>query len=111
MDKIKVVGPYILVKPEVKEERIVSHGIILTGDDAKIPETYAKIIGLGTGVTLPNGIKTKFSVKIGDTVIYKGYSGDNLQIDGEEYTFLLESDILAILSPNDKKGRPNKEKK
>jgi chaperonin GroES len=37
------------------------------------------------------------SLKVGDRVLYGKYSGTEVTIDGEEYVFMRESDILAIL--------------
>jgi len=36
-------------------------------------------------------------VKVGDKVMFKKYSPDEIKVDGEEYLVLSESDIIAIL--------------
>jgi chaperonin GroES len=38
------------------------------------------------------------SVKIGDKVMFKKYSPDEIKIDGEELLVIQESDIIAILN-------------
>jgi len=37
------------------------------------------------------------SVKPGDTVLYGKYAGTEINIDGEDYLIMRESDILAII--------------
>jgi chaperonin GroES len=36
-------------------------------------------------------------VKVGDRVIFSKYSGNEVKMDGEEYTILRQEDILAIV--------------
>ena len=35
-------------------------------------------------------------VKVGDTVLYGKYSGTELQIDGEDYLLINQSDVLYV---------------
>jgi len=37
------------------------------------------------------------SVKVGDNVMFKKYSPDEIKVDGVEYLIISESDILGIL--------------
>jgi len=37
------------------------------------------------------------TVKVGDTVLYGKYSGTELNIDGNDYLIMKESDIFAII--------------
>jgi chaperonin GroES len=37
------------------------------------------------------------SVKVGDKVMFKKYSPDEIKIEGEEYLVIGESDIIAVL--------------
>ena len=36
-------------------------------------------------------------VKVGDKVVTSKYSGTEIKLDGEEYTIVSQSDILAIV--------------
>jgi chaperonin GroES len=38
------------------------------------------------------------SVKVGETVLYRKYSGSEVKIDGVEYMIIPEKDILAIVT-------------
>lgn len=45
-----------------------------------------------------NGKKDEpMTVKVGDTVLYGKYSGTELNIDGNDYLIMKESDIFAII--------------
>ena len=36
-------------------------------------------------------------VKVGDQVVFKKYSQDEVKIDGEEFLVIAESDIMAVI--------------
>jgi len=46
---------------------------------------------------LDNGQRAQMSVKVGDKVMFKKYSPDEIKVDGVEYLIISESDILGIL--------------
>jgi len=37
------------------------------------------------------------SVKVGDTVLFGKYAGQEIKIDGEDLVFLKEDDIVAVI--------------
>jgi chaperonin GroES len=37
------------------------------------------------------------TVKVGDQVVFKKYSPDDIKVDGEEYLVISENDVLAII--------------
>ena len=41
--------------------------------------------------------KVEMTVKVGDKVVTSKYSGTEIKLDGEEYTIVSQSDILAIV--------------
>ncbi|BCX13768.1 MAG: 10 kDa chaperonin [Candidatus Dojkabacteria bacterium] len=93
---IKPIGGYILVKPQAEEEKTASGLIIQTSGKGERPQR-GEIIALGTGKLDENGKVIPFNVKVGDMVMFKKYSPEEVEIDGEEYLIMQESDILAIL--------------
>ncbi|MBQ8303795.1 MAG: co-chaperone GroES, partial [Clostridia bacterium] len=44
-----------------------------------------------------DGANVKMYVKVGDRVIAAKYAGNEVKIDGTEYSILRQSDILAIV--------------
>jgi len=80
-----------VVLKEKKPEKTTKSGIILTSDDTQKPNT-AQVISVGPGTS-----DHKMSVNEGDIVVYKNYAPTDIEIDGEKYLVIKESDILAIM--------------
>ena len=64
--------------------------------DKEKPEK-GEVVAIGNGKLLDNGQKAPLTVKVGDKVMFKKYSPDEVKIDGVEYLIISEGDILAIL--------------
>jgi chaperonin GroES len=85
----------VVVKPIEAEERTAG-GIVLPDTAKEKPQT-GKIIAVGEGKILENGKRAAMSVKKNDEVLFGKYSGSDIEIDGEEYKILRESEILGIV--------------
>lgn len=94
--KIKPLGGNILVEP-VSEESKTSSGIVLPDTVDKEKPQKGKIIALGTGKITDDGKKIPFNIKVGDIVIFKKYSPDEIEIDDKEYLIMSEEEILAVV--------------
>ncbi|MBP5613773.1 MAG: co-chaperone GroES [Bacteroidales bacterium] len=87
---VKPLADRVLVEPAQAEEKTVG-GII-------IPDTAKEKPQKGTVVAVGNGKKDEpMTVKVGDSVLYGKYSGTEINIDGEHYLIMKESDIFAII--------------
>jgi chaperonin GroES len=86
----------VIVKP-LQAEEMTKSGIVLPGAADKESPEKGEIIACGPGKINDKGELAKMSVKVGDRVIFKKYSPDEVKIDNENYLVLSESDILAIL--------------
>ncbi|MFN7876309.1 MAG: co-chaperone GroES [Pirellula sp.] len=95
--KVKLVplGDRIVVQREESQER-TSGGIFLP-DSAKDKPTRGKIVSVGDGRVLENGSRSTLQVKVGDLVLFTSYAGENIEVDGEEYLLMNESEILAVI--------------
>ncbi|CAB1244391.1 chaperonin small subunit [Ruminococcaceae bacterium BL-6] len=91
---VKPLSDRVLIKMEEAEETTKS-GIILAGSAKEKPQ-IAKVIAVGPG-GLVDGKEVTMNVKAGDRVISSKYAGTEVKIDGEEYTIVRQSDILAIV--------------
>ena len=88
---IKPLADRVLVKPAAAEEKTVA-GIIIP-DTAKEKPLQGEVLAIG------NGTKDEEMVlKVGDTVLYGKYSGNEVEIDGEKYLIMRQSDVLAVLA-------------
>lgn len=87
---IKPLADRVVVQPSAAEEKTAG-GII-------IPDTAKEKPQRGTVVAVGPGKKDEpLSVKEGDAVLYGKYAGTEINISGEDYLILRESDILAII--------------
>lgn len=94
--KIQPLGGNILVEP-VSEESKTAAGIVLPDTVDKEKPQKGKIVALGTGKITSAGKKIPFNVRVGDIVIFKKYSPDELEMEDKEYLIMTEEDILAIV--------------
>ena len=79
----------------VEAEETTKGGIILTAAAKEKPQV-AEVVAVGPGI--PEGEnKIIMEVKVGDKVITSKYAGTEVKMDGEEYTIVKQSDILAIV--------------
>ena len=91
---IKPLFDKVVLKATVAAETTKS-GILLTGSAKEKPQT-SEVVAVGPG-GLVNGNEVKMTVKVGDKVIVGKYSGTEIKVDGEEYSIVSQSDILAII--------------
>ena len=92
--KLKPLADRVIIKMVEAEEKTKS-GIILTGAAKEKPEV-AEVIEVGPG-GLVDGKEVKMTVMKGQKVITSKYAGTEVKVDGEEYTIVRQSDILAIV--------------
>ena len=91
MSKIQPLGDRVLVKPAAAEEKTVA-GIIIP-DSAKEKPLRGEVLAVG------NGTKDEEMVlKAADQVLYGKYAGTELELDGEKYLIMRQTDVLAKIS-------------
>ncbi|MEA5012652.1 MAG: co-chaperone GroES [Angelakisella sp.] len=79
----------------VEAEETTKSGIILAGS-AKEKPSIAEVVAVGPG-GIVDGEKVEMYLKVGDRVLLSKYAGTEVKLDGEEYTILRQSDVLAIV--------------
>ncbi|MCF7860008.1 co-chaperone GroES [Patescibacteria group bacterium] len=94
--KLKPLSNHVIVKAAVQEEMTKS-GIVLPGTADKERPEKGEIIAVGPGKIMDNGQLSSMSVKVGDQVVFKKYSPDEIKIEGEDYLILSEDDIIAVI--------------
>jgi chaperonin GroES len=93
--KIKPLGDRVLI--QVLDAKEVSKSGIIIPDTAKERPQEGRVVAVGPGRINDEGNRIDPEVKKGDTVLYGKYSGTEVQVEGEEYLILRETDILAVL--------------
>lgn len=96
MAAIKPLGDKIVVKLVEAEEKTAS-GLYLP-DSAKKKPTEGEVIAVGNGRVLDNGDRNALTVKVGDRVLFSKYGGNEVSLDGTDYTILDEDQVYAILN-------------
>lgn len=91
---IKPLADKVVVKVEEAEQTTAS-GIVLSTSAQEKP-AFATVVAAGPGGVV-DGEKVEMTVKVGDKVVTSKYSGTEIKLDGEEYTIVSQSDILAIV--------------
>ena len=87
---IKPLADRVLIKPAPAEEKTA--GGIIIPDTAKEKPLQGEVLAAG------NGTKDEEMVlKAGDTVLYGKYAGTEVELDGEKYLIMRQSDVLAVI--------------
>ena len=92
--KIRPLADNVVIKATEAEETTKS-GIVLTSAAKEKPQ-IAEVVAVGPG-GMVDGKEVAMTVKVGDKVIAAKYAGTEIKFDGEEYTVLKISDILAVV--------------
>lgn len=87
---IKPLADRVLIEPAPAEGKTAS-GIIIP-DTAKEKPQRGKVVAVGPGKK-----DEPTTVKEGDLVLYGKYSGTEINLEGNDYLIMRESDILAIV--------------
>ena len=87
---IKPLADRVLVKPAPAEEKTI--GGIIIPDTAKEKPLQGTVLAVGNGTN-----DEEMVLKAGDTVLYGKYAGSEVELEGEKYLIMRQSDVLAIL--------------
>jgi chaperonin GroES len=96
MANLRPLGDKVVVQVLEAENKTAS-GLYLPDSAQKKPQE-GKVVAVGNGRVLDDGSRNKLNVKAGDRVLFSKYGGNEVTIDGEEYTILDEDQIYAILN-------------
>ena len=88
---IKPIGDRVLVKP-AKEEEVTASGIVLPATVDKEKKAEGEVIAVGDGEDVK-----KLNVKVGDTIMFGKYAGDDVEFNKEDLKFLKHDEVLAIV--------------
>ena len=92
--KIRPLADRVVIKKIEAEEKTAS-GIVLPGAAKEQPQ-MAEVIEVGPGGII-DGKEIVMELSVWDKVIFKKYAGTEVKIEGQEYTILKQSDILAVI--------------
>lgn len=99
MENIKPIADRVFLEA-VEEDRVTKSGIVLPDTAEKERPVKGRVIAVGNGKRNDRGEISPLTVKVGDTVLFKKYGPDEVELEGKKYLVAEESDILAILETN-----------
>ncbi|MDD3644851.1 MAG: co-chaperone GroES [Bacteroidales bacterium] len=87
---IKPLADRVIIAPAEAEQKTA--GGIIIPDTAKEKPQKGEVVAVGPGKK-----DEPMTLKVGNKVLYGKYAGTELNVDGENYLIMRESDVLAIL--------------
>ena len=93
--KFRPLHDRVVIK-RIEAEARTAAGIIIP-DTAKEKPQQGEIIAVGPGGRDELGKLIPIDLKAGDRVLFGKWSGTEVNIDGDEYVIMTESDIMGVL--------------
>lgn len=90
MLNIKPLADRVVIKPAAAEEKTIA-GIIIP-DSAKEKPLRGEVLAVGNGTK-----DEEMILKVGDVVLYGKFAGTELELEGEKYLIMRQSDVLAVV--------------
>ena len=85
----------VFIEP-VTQDKTTKSGIVLPDSSSGEKPILGKVVATGPG-KVTDGKLVAMTVKVGDTVLFKKYGPDEIEVEGKKYLVADEDDILAIL--------------
>jgi chaperonin GroES len=85
-DTIQPLGDFVVAQMEKAQEK-TSSGIYLPGNAQERPKV-AQVVAVGKEVK---------QLKVGDRIVYKTYSTNEIKVGKEDYIVVKEEDVMATL--------------
>ena len=89
--KLKPMADNILLKAAEAQETTASGIILATATKEK--SGIFEVVSVGPGTK-----EVTMTVKAGDKVIVGNFAGNDVKLDGEDYKFVKQDDVLAIVT-------------
>ncbi|MBR3015089.1 MAG: co-chaperone GroES [Bacteroidaceae bacterium] len=87
---IKPLADRVLVLPDPAEEKTV--GGLIIPDTAKEKPLSGQVVAVGNGTK-----DEEMILKVGDSVLYGKYAGTEIEVQGEKYLIMRQSDVVAVV--------------
>lgn len=94
--KLKPLSNNLIVRA-AKQEEMTKSGIVLPVSAEQDRPEKGEVIAIGPGKLTDEGKLIPMGLKVGDEIVFKKYSPDEIKIDNKEYLILNESDVVAII--------------
>ena len=87
---IRPLGDRVVIRKMEAEEK--TQGDLILPSSAKEQPQVAEVVAVGPGTK-----DEPMELKVGDKVVFSKYGGTEIKYQGEEYTIMHQSEILAVM--------------
>ncbi|MDI3468618.1 MAG: Heat shock protein 10 kDa family chaperone GroES [Pseudolabrys sp.] len=94
--KFRPLHDRVVVRRIAAEEK--TKGGIIIPDTAQEKPQQGEVIAVGPGGRDEAGKLIPIDIKVGDTVLFGKWSGNEIKLDGEELLIMKESDIMGVIA-------------
>ncbi len=94
--QLKPLSNRLFIEPVAAESKTKS-GIVLPESSTGEKPMIGRVIATGPGKVV-DGKLVAMTVKVGDSVLFKKYGPDEIEVGGKKYLVGDEDDVLAILN-------------
>ena len=91
--RLEPLNDRVVVTP-VQQEQVLESGLVIP-DTAKEKPQQGEVIAVGPGRRDDTGGRVPIDIAVGDRILYKKYTGQDIKIDRQDLIVLQESEILA----------------
>ena len=92
---INPLADYVVAVAEEAPTKTAS-GLYLPDKATEKPKT-AKVVAVGPGKVGDDNERIPMTLKVGDRIVYKGYSTTDVKVGDTEYILVREDDVLATV--------------
>ena len=86
-------GDRIVIKP-LQQEQVLESGIVIP-ESAKEKPQQGEVIAVGPGKRDDGGKRIPLEIAVGDRILYKKYTGQDVKVERDDLIVLEEREILA----------------
>lgn len=95
--EIVPLGDRVVIKREEKGTEKTASGIIIPETAQEEKPQLGSVVAVGEGRRTDEGDVVPIRVKVGDTVLFSRFGPDEVEIEGESYLVVSESNLLAVI--------------
>jgi len=96
--KVRVLFDKLLVSRS-KDTETTASGLLYKPIGAQEKQNRGEVIAIGGGRISDNGTVTPITVQVGDVVLFGKFAGDDIEVEGDSFVIIAETDILAVIKP------------
>ncbi len=91
--RLEPLGDRIVIQP-LQQEQVLASGIVIP-ETAKEKPQQGEVIAVGPGKRDESGERIPLDIAVGDRILYKKYTGQEVKVERDDLIVLEEREILA----------------